>query len=422
MWPPSDFPRAIPSFPNPVLPPTVDPDVETTATVCFNPAWRPYILGALKQLVLQSTWDTADPAALKLAQQRAMTLISLFTEDCALTQQVQFRQDVCGLQASFNGGSTWTTIYDPTSCVTGIVDGEIQNKINDGTLQQAGSQQSPQSPPAPGECHTYHVVLNAWERWLCPSPINSGDTVHVTAYHGGWYDGFNKPLGAWSCPDGKLYSLGTCGANQAFESTDPYQGGNHMQIVGSTASTFFDVLQNYVVPSGVSNANLFLQANDQTLTDNEGSVEFDVEICSGNWCHKFGVGFDTVWSGWQGYNASGQTAVPTLQSNGQWNAGIQSNSSYCSIKTVFPSPAHISRVRVTITGSSPNNHRVYTIVNGVLHQNVNGAGNSWDCTFDGTSVTEVDIILEKAGQTSGWTIQTVTVNGNGDSPFGSNNC
>src|SRR5947208_803476 len=73
-----DSPFAVPrgSYQRPVPLVLVDPCSEPTVTVKINREWIPYMLGALKQLVLQATWDTNDPDALWLVQQRAMLLLS----------------------------------------------------------------------------------------------------------------------------------------------------------------------------------------------------------------------------------------------------------------------------------------------------------------------------------------------------------
>jgi len=79
MWPNSPFADSRGSFVVPVLPPTVDPDSSPTKSVTLSCAWLPFVRGALKQLLLQSTWDT-DDAGLDLVQQRVFNLIDLFTE------------------------------------------------------------------------------------------------------------------------------------------------------------------------------------------------------------------------------------------------------------------------------------------------------------------------------------------------------
>lgn len=75
----SIFATPRPSFERPVPLVLVDPWDAPLIYLKLNVQWMPYVLGALRQLVLQSTWDTTDPAALDLVQARAMSLINLFT-------------------------------------------------------------------------------------------------------------------------------------------------------------------------------------------------------------------------------------------------------------------------------------------------------------------------------------------------------
>ena len=67
------------SFGTPVVPPSVDPDASPNRTFTISCQWLPFIRGALLQLLLQATWK-AEGDDLTLAQQRAMTLISMFDE------------------------------------------------------------------------------------------------------------------------------------------------------------------------------------------------------------------------------------------------------------------------------------------------------------------------------------------------------
>ena len=80
MWPDSLFAVPRGSFGIPVLPPSGEPDASPTKTVSVSCEWLPYIRGALQQLLLQSTWNTSDPAVLLIAQARAANLIALFDE------------------------------------------------------------------------------------------------------------------------------------------------------------------------------------------------------------------------------------------------------------------------------------------------------------------------------------------------------
>lgn len=66
------------SFNEPVLAPDVEPDEGELTQVCFSVAWLPYVLGALSQLQLQSTWKVSDPDETLVAQGRATNLMGLF--------------------------------------------------------------------------------------------------------------------------------------------------------------------------------------------------------------------------------------------------------------------------------------------------------------------------------------------------------
>jgi len=68
------------SFRTPVPVPTLDPDADPLISISVNCQWLPHIRGALLQLMLQYTWPQADKVAADLAQARANTLLSMFTE------------------------------------------------------------------------------------------------------------------------------------------------------------------------------------------------------------------------------------------------------------------------------------------------------------------------------------------------------
>jgi hypothetical protein len=66
------------SFVSPVIPPDVEPAEDDKIQVCISIAWLPYVVGALSQLTLQSTWRSDDPNEILLAQQRATYVIDQF--------------------------------------------------------------------------------------------------------------------------------------------------------------------------------------------------------------------------------------------------------------------------------------------------------------------------------------------------------
>jgi hypothetical protein len=281
-----NIPRS--SFQNPVPVPDQDPAAGTLISVCFNAAWLPYIIGSLKQLLQDTTWDTADPSVLALAIEQSTNLIGLFQEGlCTVTTGTILRADPtgCGIQWSTDDGSTWNTI-ELSACIADLVGLGISNSIDQGIIQGGTSETAPQSPPIASQCATYHVHLNANSAWVCPSPINTDDTVTITNARGATNDGSGLgALGPWFCPDGKSYGLGTCGGTGSTSGTDPLPTSFHMIPVGFVGSAWFDPTSTYLVPSGVTNAQLNIQVNDLTLGDNLGSYDFDVTICSAGWHH-----------------------------------------------------------------------------------------------------------------------------------------
>lgn len=98
MWPNSPFAVPTSSFKRPVPVPTSEPTTSPTTSVSLSCAWLPYVRGALQQLLLQTTWDTEDPALLALTQGRVWNLISLFSECGGSIPPI-----ACGY--TFSGGS-----------------------------------------------------------------------------------------------------------------------------------------------------------------------------------------------------------------------------------------------------------------------------------------------------------------------------
>lgn len=117
MFPLSGFGQPRSSFPEPVTPPTVDPDVGGLISISFNPAWLPYVLGALTQLTQLTTWSGSD-ADKTLAVDRATNLLNLVGYPAAsipgvttvsITVVVRYNSTTHTVETSTDGGSTWVT-------------------------------------------------------------------------------------------------------------------------------------------------------------------------------------------------------------------------------------------------------------------------------------------------------------------------
>lgn len=316
-----------------VLPEQIDPTERRCIQIQVpdDPAHIAAFRGAL--LALASAYNWADDPTHK-AKEVALVwreiLDSSLEWGCGLQTKIRV-DDICTLSWSYDDWVTFDS-YDPSGCilanidsvVPGLIQNAIRDAIADGTIQGGNAQNSPTQAPAPGTCKTYHVRLNGRDKWRCPSPVNSGDTVLITNTQGGYWDG--GIAGTWSCPDGKYYGLGNCFGEWSAQAEDPLQSGLHMQLVGNFDTTFFDAIgSTYTIPQGVTDAPLYIQANDSNLSDNIGEVQFDVEICSVgtlDWLHSWD--FTVSAAGW-------------LRTYGTYEAGI-------GLKTVQESQGNNSMV------------------------------------------------------------------------------
>lgn len=136
-WGPFAHPTS--SFNKPVPLPGAEPDQGPCATVSFSRAWLPYVLGAMTQLMLQTTWLTDDPDEFRLVQEQASTLIAMFAEqgydmlNGCNCPDVLTRLNAYGvLEQSTDGGITWNpepysdprltgTLFPPLPLATGTV-------------------------------------------------------------------------------------------------------------------------------------------------------------------------------------------------------------------------------------------------------------------------------------------------------------
>lgn len=208
----------------------------------------------------------------------------------------------CGVQWSTDNGDTWDTV-DLATCITGLANDAIIQAVNSGYLQRAGGQTGPQAPPEPEECKTYHVVLPANGQWRLPSGLYFGDTLIVENVVGGWSDG----AGFWFCPDGGDYLLGSCGAPGSHEEGDVLNpGAYHMALVMKAGDTWYPApLTTFTQESGTTPLEVILQANDGSLTDNTGEIQFDITVCSSaGWTHVFDFTAEEDWLNSNPYNSA----------------------------------------------------------------------------------------------------------------------
>lgn len=401
-------------------------DPEPANTRCFkieipdDPLYIAAFKGALYDLSKPYAWGDDESHTALTAGARMWTAYTTIEEvDCELATQtlIQF-DDLCGLQWSYDGGETWQTA-NFENCARYGAQQEIQDAIDDGVLQGGAGQQSPQEPPAPGECHTFHVRLNAKDTWICPIPVEQNDTIFIQNEAGGWWDGGVGLV--WSCADGSYYGLGECYGSWSGQAGDPIPMAKHMQLIGKYGSTYFDpLIGTFTMPVGEVEQNFYIQANDSNLTDNMGEVNFDVIVCKGLWYHLFD--FRTGMHGWVlDGNTTQDGSGLVCQDTGDYR--------YASATFTLLRDGAISQLRVTGTYSPGSNHENDTLrmryedASLLVHQ---WAWDDIEAIYDKSATvnkdvtTDVQIRLIPGWQkvhTGGGTIATLEVWGTGPDPF-----
>jgi hypothetical protein len=121
-----------------------------------------------------------------------------------------------------------------------------------------------------------------------PTIVNSGDVVELTDATGSGQDGTISP---WKCPNGQTFFAGACDGIGGPSGSDPLPSVDHMKLIFNIDGTYYDAMSGPVtVPGGVANAQVTVQVNDSTLTDNSGSYNFNVCVTNnaqGSFVHNF---------------------------------------------------------------------------------------------------------------------------------------
>lgn len=342
MFPDSVFARPVSSFNTPVPPPTSDPDAGPSVSVCVSTEWIAYIIGALKQLLLQTTWQTTDPDLLNQTQGRVFNLIDMFSSapicsplpavtsgdcegDCDCMACLRFENGVlqqleCGV---------WTDV--PGQPSGGIVQ----------PPQPGGNQ--PQ-PPSGGGQQCYSFQMDAHSTAYVPTVLNSGDIIQVQDGTGAVSNSHNN---LWRCIDGNQFYGGRCESFTEQFSTDPVPTANNGSLVIDIGGVFYSLNSGpFVVPSGVSNQPGIIQVNDASINNLSGSFTFQVCVTNNvasTWTHLInfavtGGGFvnDTTEPGPNGLWVGGTGWTPQDETDGT------DHRRYIFIRLTLPSAANIT--------------------------------------------------------------------------------
>lgn len=316
MWADSGYARPVSSYQNPVPVPGVNPEQEPFVSVAFNRAWLGYIVGSLKQLLLQSTWDVATPGELALVQEQAFNLLNLFSLAIAPEKigvgadegvELMIRQNPtnpCILESSIDGVN-WCQWADISKCNAG------------------SSGQPPTQPPPSGGTATYPSCIPANGQTIVPTVCNTGDVIHFQwDEQSAWNDPTRDALG-WTAPDGNVWFAGRdTGLPRSTQSGDPLNSVAHMSLLCLIAGAYYDLgAGDVTVPGGVANAQIILQANDDVLAGNNGQICGQVVVTNNQGAlttHVFDFTTSPFSSDWNPVTSS-SGYIP--QPSAQWVAG-----------------------------------------------------------------------------------------------------
>lgn len=307
----------------------------------------------------------------------------------------------CIIQCLDECSGNWGTFLDVSQCAPGA----IAQPPAGGTLE-------------PGDSKCYDVVLQGSGKWLLPVAVSEGDKIIISGAAGGWFDG---AFVIWNCPNGQQYVAGACSGVGTTEGTDPCPAILHMRLIALVGADCFDAYNTTItVGAGVTDADVQLQANDSTLNDNAGSINFRVCVeraaTPGTWSHTYDLtvnngGFTNFFLGFSraayyaGFGWSVEPAVPGY---------MQLNS------PVLPASAHITHMEYWYNTAVPGGTTAdveYPTYTGTNFAVDNTPSNPLD--FVGDMVTDrwwtnVD---SNGGSLSGIYLYKVVISGVGPDPY-----
>jgi len=159
------------------------------------------------------------------------------------------------------GDGVWTHFWSPKDCGSPDI-----------------TQPAPQGELMPGQCKIYNVTLQGKEKWLAPVPVGPGYSVEVSAAAGMWYPNYSF---LWYCPQGTRAVLSVCTGTEDMVSGRPYTPKGVGRLIFDHNGTFYDGYNTTtVIPANAPLSDLMFQMNDADLSDNQGSISFNVRICA----------------------------------------------------------------------------------------------------------------------------------------------
>lgn len=257
------------------LPQVLHPPTYRKFTVCV-PNERFYIAafqGLLVELTYSKNWQRDGTHTAAEVSRIWQTIIDgLQMGDCVpdcpvAISESDYEMSICE-QLRFHNGKLQGLCCGEWTDITG------QAGLVGGPTQQGSGGQT----PAPGACTTYHAQFAASSQYLVPALVSAGDVLTFSNANGAGQDGTVSP---WHCPNGQTFFANACVGSGGTSGGDPAPAIFHMRLVALINGVYYEADSGVVtVPGGVSNAQIIIQANDSTLSDNSGSYALDIEVCN----------------------------------------------------------------------------------------------------------------------------------------------
>lgn len=434
-WPFSPYARPVGSFQLPVPPPVPSGGLCDQLTVDFPSEWLPYILGALTQLTLQSTWQ-GDDAAIADAQSRAWAIIGTIGRASCVVEPPSDGEEV----------EEMSNIRIDCDCRVFVkcCDGsevELLTSKNPGRVQPASPSAGNPTPTGGGGKSSVCGVMQANGTYTLPWPVNTGDVLTFSELFGSTHD---DRYSFYYCPDGYLYVAGTCFGTIARGGTEPMPSVLYASIVADIGGTFMNVLnldllgnpQPFTIPSGVTNAQVVLQLNTDSLPNMSGDVSFCVQLTNNqpiSWSHTFDL--TVAPGGWLPIPYAPAPSLGPVWTSGTGFVGDEVVSSGTddtldSIQFAWATATNITSVQVahSSTGDRGDNMGLRAVYYngsgyalGTLYGNLTFSAGSFDEQIGGliTGVTSLQIYNDRSDHSSfaDGIISKLIITGNGFDPW-----
>lgn len=404
------------------LPEVVHPD----SVVCYTikvPNERHYIgafLGAMFLLSKPYAWgnDTSH-TALEVGKVWGKIFDDLISGECSIPQ-IQHGaeiEDAMPLRIDCDC-NVWVTCCDGTEkqiLTADQVRAMIQGQPGTGEPQ----------PPAGGGSRQYCGILQARGHYLLPLVVNTGDVVTVDSADGAWNDP-DDPGGfaIWRLANGDQFFGGFDVGFPHTDSSDPVPTANHMQLLLAFGDTptyqAVAVGTPFTIPSGIVNGQLWLQANDSNITNDNGELNVCVTVQNNQ---------ATAWSSTFDFRLNSYASLFTL-AYGNWTpgtgyVGIPGTGQNSTVVIELPiSPAIHTTGATLVYGSDGGDSGSQAYISDghgfMVRDNPIQTGSSISITGtrDQTGVTNIECAMGDGSVGTQVVVQQMTIRGIGSKPAG----